>query len=142
MLDDYTPLRHVTVEMLDQDAAIFPIKDALLYVERSRLGGGPGGKAFSGASLFTAPNPEYGATITFNLKETLKTRKAKRKEAEKRADWDYPTVDEFRAEDDEVPPKVFLEISDESGDVIRRVDAPSREGVHRVRAKSRRFACP
>ena len=35
VLDDYTPLRQVNEEILASDAHIFPISDALMYVEAS-----------------------------------------------------------------------------------------------------------
>ncbi len=41
ILDDYSPLRSANRELLEQDAAIFPVKDALRYVEFSRLGARP-----------------------------------------------------------------------------------------------------
>ena len=34
ILDDYTPLRRVTRELLEREAVLFPVKDALRYVER------------------------------------------------------------------------------------------------------------
>ena len=38
ILDDYTPLRDAHRDLLSRDAAIFPVKDALRYIESSRLG--------------------------------------------------------------------------------------------------------
>ena len=67
ILDDYTPLRHATPELLGKPAAILPIKKAQLYIPAAPLAGGD--KAFQGASFYTAPNPPFGATITYSLKE-------------------------------------------------------------------------
>ena len=36
VLDDYSPLQHVTAEILEKPAHIFPIKDALFYMPSSR----------------------------------------------------------------------------------------------------------
>ena len=82
ILDNYTPLRSITPEMLKQDA-LFPVKDALMYIQSQPLGGR--GKSFQGESFYTADNPPFGATFTYYLKEELKTKKAKRQEAERKA---------------------------------------------------------
>ncbi|MEC9372368.1 MAG: glycosyl hydrolase, partial [Planctomycetota bacterium] len=135
ILDDYTPLRHVTHDMLDQPAAMFPIKDAPLYIETSRLGMATG-RGFQGDQYYAAPNPPYGAVFTYHLKEKPMTLREKRKEAEKKGTVsypdDYPTVDEFRAEDREVAPKVILTIRDDAGEVVRRIEAPRSEGMKRA----------
>ena len=46
ILDDYTPLRLLKPEMLRQEAAVFPVKDALMYIQSQPLGGR--GKSFQG----------------------------------------------------------------------------------------------
>ena len=63
ILDDYSPIRHLTPETQAKPAAILPIKKALLYVPAAPLAGGE--KAFQGASFYTAPNPPFGATFTY-----------------------------------------------------------------------------
>ena len=40
ILDDYTPLRHLSPEALAADGAMFPVKDPWMYVEANPLGGG------------------------------------------------------------------------------------------------------
>jgi hypothetical protein len=39
ILDNYTPLRSIKPEMLRQEAAVFPVKDALMYIQSQPLGG-------------------------------------------------------------------------------------------------------
>ncbi len=136
VLDDYTPLRHASAEVYEEDAHIFPIKDALHYVEMSRLGGRTG-RGSQGASYFAAPNPPFGAVISYVLKEDIQSRVQRRREAEKKAykagkTPDYPDIEALRAEDEEHDPGVFLLIRDESGEIIRRVHAPRTKGMHRV----------
>src|SRR5687768_7771604 len=63
ILDDYTPLRLLKPEMLRQEAAVFPIKDALMYIQSQPLGGR--GKSFQGERYYTADNPPFGATVTW-----------------------------------------------------------------------------
>ena len=83
VLDDITPLRQMKAESTEQAAALFPVKDALLYIERHPLGGPK--KGFQGDAFYTAENPPYGAVFTAYLKEKIKTKKEKRQDAEKEA---------------------------------------------------------
>ena len=68
ILDNYTPLRLIKPEMLKQEAPLFPVKDALMYIQSQPLGGR--GKSFQGESFYTADNPPFGATFTYYLKES------------------------------------------------------------------------
>lgn len=63
ILDDYSPLRHLSTEALEQPAALFPPGEALMFVQADPLGFP--GVGFQGASYFTTPNPEVGAVITY-----------------------------------------------------------------------------
>jgi photosystem II stability/assembly factor-like uncharacterized protein len=136
ILDDYSPLRLATPELLKKEAHIFPVKDALRYVERSRLGGRDG-RGSQGARYYTAPNPPFGAVFTYHLKEKLQTRREARKEAEKEAakagkPYRYPSLDELRAEDQEKEPQAWLVVKDDQGAVVRRIPASREKGVHRA----------
>ncbi len=135
ILDDYTPLRVLQPEMLEQESHLFPVKRALMYIEATPIGSR--GRGFQGESFFIAPNPPFGATFTFYLKDSLKSlkdlRKEKEKEAEKKGEPPpYPTPEELRAEEAEAPPAVFLIVRDADGNVIRRISGPTRAGLHRV----------
>lgn len=131
VLDDYTPLRALKPEMFDRESELFPVKDALLYVQSSPLGGG--GKSFQGESFFTAENPPFGSTFTYYVKEAYKTKKQKRQEAEKKGGAvSYPSPDELRAEEEEEPPSLIFTITDEEGRVVRRLSAPAGQGMQRI----------
>jgi photosystem II stability/assembly factor-like uncharacterized protein len=135
VLDDYSPLRQTKPETLAQQEVLFPVKDALMYARSSPLGGN--GKAFQGESFFTAPNPPYGATITYYLKESPKTKRQMRVEAEREANRKgqpirYPTREELRAEQEEEPPAMMVTITDADGKVVRRLNGPVNAGLHRV----------
>jgi photosystem II stability/assembly factor-like uncharacterized protein len=135
ILDDYAALREVTPELLAKDAALFPIRDALQYVPTRQYG--LPGKGFQGSAFYTADNPPLGATFTYYLKDTLKTQKQKRREAEKEAGkkggpLPYPTKEELRAEAEEEPPQIVLTISDARGEVLRTLTGPVTKGIHRV----------
>lgn len=136
ILDDYTPLRHVSRDKLEQPALLFPIKTALRYIERSRLGGG-NGKGWQGAAHYAAPNPPFGAVFTYYLKEKLQTPQEARHEAEKEADeegttLDYPTLEDLRAEVRARAPRIILTVCAASGEVIRRIEGSRERGIHRV----------
>ncbi|MFC2085140.1 glycosyl hydrolase, partial [Bacteroidota bacterium] len=130
ILDDYTPLRHVTKEILDSTAHIFPIKNALMFHSmRSRYG--------QGESFYRAPNPPFGATFTYYLKDSFKSRKQLRKEKEKELVKEekpipFPAWEELRAEDNE--PKSFLlfTISDEEKNIVRRLKKKPSKGINRI----------
>jgi photosystem II stability/assembly factor-like uncharacterized protein len=131
ILDDYTPLRQVSEQALEQDVLLFPTKDALRYIEkRSRVGS-------RGATFYTADNPPFGAVFTYYLKEGFKSLKDTRIEAEKKAIEEgetlkIPTFDELRAEEEQIEPAVILTVHDANGEVVRRVDGKTGKGLHRV----------
>ena len=135
VLDDITPLRQIKAESVERAAATFPVKDALLYVERHPLGGPK--KGFQGDAFYAAENPPYGAVFTAFLKEKIKTKKEKRQDAEKEAakknqTVPYPTNDELRAEAQEAKPELYFVVYDESGAAIRRVEGSTDAGFQRV----------
>jgi photosystem II stability/assembly factor-like uncharacterized protein len=144
VLDDISALRQIKAESLEQSAAMFPVKDSLLYIERHPLGGPK--KGFQGDAFYTADNPPYGAVFTAYLKEKLKTKKEKRQDAEKEAakknqTLPYPTNDELRAEAEEPKPEVYFVVYDESGAPIRRVEGGIESGFQRA-AWDLRYSAP
>ena len=135
ILDDYTPLRSVTPETLKQESALFPVRSALSYIPAQPLGSN--GKGFQGEAFFAAPNPPFGAEITYFLKDGLRTRKQERQQREREAARKnetppYPNTDELRAEAEEEAPAIVLTVTDASGKVVRRFDGPATRGMHRV----------
>ena len=133
VLDNYAPLREITEDVLTNETSkIFAIKDAEMYMEGSKLG--RRGKTFQGESYFTTPNPRIGAEIKYFIKEAPKTLKDQRIEEEKEliknnSNVPYPTHEEIRAEDTEKKPFYIIEISDNSGNVIRRIKSPAKAGI-------------
>jgi hypothetical protein len=135
VLDDVSALRQIKPESLELSAALFSVKDPLLYIERHPLGGPK--KGFQGDAFYTADNPPYGVVFTAYLKEKLKTKKEKRQDAEKAAakknqTLPYPSKDELRAETEEAKPEVYFMVYDESGAPIRRVEGSIDEGFQRA----------
>ena len=135
VLDDIRPLRQMKPESVEQAAAIYPVKDTLMYIERHPLGGPK--KGFQGDAFYTADNPPYGAVFTAYLKEKIRTKKEKRQDAEKEAakknqPVPYPSQDELRAEAEEPKPELYFMIYDESGAPIRRIDGSTEAGFQRA----------
>lgn len=131
VLDDFSPLRHVTPAALETAALTFPMKRADLFVPTSIWDFEPG------ESYFKAPNPPFGATLTWYLKEEIKTRKKTRQDAEKKAAKDgldvfYPTWDELRAEEREEEPQILITVRDAEGEIVRRLTAAPTAGMHRT----------
>ncbi len=135
ILDNYTPLRQLKPEMLQQESVLFPVKDAMMYIVSQPLGGR--GKGFQGEAFYTADNPPFGARFTYYLKDPLKNLKTRRQEAERAAErgrtpMAYPTGDSLRAEEEEEAPAVIITVTDSAGRVVRRLIGANAPGVQRV----------
>ena len=81
MVDDYTPLRELARQseaILASGGHIFEVADGDMYVPWS-----PGGA--NGSDFYTADNPPLGVTFTYWVGESLQTRVAARRAAERRA---------------------------------------------------------
>jgi photosystem II stability/assembly factor-like uncharacterized protein len=135
ILDDYTPLRGLTATLLDRPVTLFAMTDARMFVPADPLGFR--GVGFQGASYFTAPNPEVGATITYYVKDDYQSLKKQRNEAEKKLqdagkDVAYPGYDVLKKEEAEEEPYLLLAISDSEGRLVRKIKQPIKAGVHRV----------
>ena len=132
ILDDISPLR-IAPEVLEREAALFPVQTAWLFSPSTPLGYRD--KSFQGDSLYSAPNPPFGAVFTWHLKEDLRTRRDTRKEREKKEPGEklpYPTPAELRAEAAEEDPALLFTISDSEGRTLRRLTAPAKAGLHRI----------
>ena len=135
ILDDYTPLRTSPAQLKQQAATLFPIKDAWLYIQGDQFDDRE--KGSSGSEFYNAPNPPYGATISYYIKDEIKSRKKVRRAAEIKKekageDTPYPSWDELRKEDQEEKPSVMLVIKNPQGEIIKRVKGKSQKGFHRT----------
>lgn len=135
ILDDYSPLRNLTAETLEEGATLFGVRDAWWYIERRTLGGGQ--KASQGDAFYTADNPPFGAVFTYYLAESRETRKEKRRAAEKEiaeegGDTPYPGWDALREEELEDDPTMLLTVRDADGRIVRHLTGPAKKGFHRV----------
>ncbi|WP_167615543.1 WD40/YVTN/BNR-like repeat-containing protein [Maribellus sediminis] len=130
ILDDYSPLRQVSAELENNEAEIFPIKDALMFIQTS-------GKSNQGSTYFTADNPEYGATFTYFLKEVPKTKAQLRKEEEKELFKEgkpipQPSWRELQLEEQQEKTHLIFTIYDNNGNVIDQFSKAPSKGISRV----------
>ena len=130
ILDNYSPLRDLNKELLNKEAHIFPIKDALMYHQS-------GGRYGQGETYFKADNPEYGAVFSYYIKDVPKTLKQIRKEKEKELFKDskpipQPSNEELIAEKMEKSPYLIFTIKDNEGLVVRKLTTLASKGVNRI----------
>lgn len=136
VLDDYSPLRNITKETFAKDAIVFPVKDALMYIESKPLG--LRDKGHLGSSYFNTPNPKPGAIFTYFVKEDSKKRKEVRQKEEKdkiekKEKISYPPIDSLRLEDNEIEPYLLFTIKDANGSVVRNIKTAAKKGMNRIR---------
>ena len=130
ILDDYSALREINPSLIDKEAYMFPIKDALAYIQTGKKYG-------QGATYFMAANPEFGATFTYYLKDVPKTDKQIRQEKEKDLFKDgkpipQPSWKELEDEAKEIAPYLIFVIKDEDGKVVKKINKRPGKGVNRV----------
>ena len=130
ILDNYSPLRKVSHELVDTEASILPVKNAKMYVQA-------GGRDNQGNTYFFAPNPEFGATFTYYLKEVPKTKAEIRREKEKELFKEgkpipQPGWRELELEKKEEKPHLIFTVSDMEGNIVRRINTTPSKGINRV----------
>lgn len=131
ILDDYTPLRDVTTKTLDDTPGIiFPVRDALMYIQQ-------GDRYGTGSAVYKAPNPPFGATFTYYVKEVPKTLKQERLKKEKELfkkgePIPQPDKKELDAEKNETGPYLVFAVKDKSGATVRKLYKKASKGVNRI----------
>ena len=135
VLDDIAPLRQVNVKVLGEEAHLFPVRDAEIYVPSTELR--VRGKGYQGASFYTAPNPPFGAVFTYYLRDETKLPKAARAEQEAKLreqgeDVPFPGYEALREESRAEAAQVVLTVTDADGHVVQRVTGDAGKGFHRV----------
>ena len=136
VLDDYSPLREISKEQLEQEATLFAPRDAWWYFPRPHLAFEPG-RGDQGAGHFVAPNPPFGAVVTYYLKDDVKTLKGVRQKQEKAAleagdAVTFPGWESVERERREAEPSIWLVVRDSEDRVVRRIPGPTGAGFHRV----------
>jgi photosystem II stability/assembly factor-like uncharacterized protein len=138
ILDDYTPLRQISGDMLKKETVLFPVRDAGWYVPRRPLGCRDAGcQGSQGDAYFVAPNPDFGATFTYYLPEPLMTDQQARRESEKERENNnqnvsFPSWNTILDEQREDDPAIVFTVKNAAGKVVRQVTGPVEAGFHRV----------
>src|ERR1035438_9768193 len=81
ILDDYSALRAAPDTL--KAPALLSVRNALSYIPATPLGSRE--KGFQGEAFFTAPNPPFGAILTYYLNEPLRPRRQERQQREREA---------------------------------------------------------
>ncbi len=137
VLDDYSPLREIAGGALaaEDGAGVWPVRDAWWYIP-SVPNQAPG-RPTLGTDAYSAPNPPFGATLTYLLPEVPATAEVRREEREQEmrelgTDVPFPGYETLRAEAAESGPRALVRVSDANGEPVRWVEGPARAGLHRV----------
>ncbi len=135
ILDDYSALRYVTEKQLQQEATLFPLRDALWYIPRQLLGNDK--KASQGDAYYVADNPPFGAVFTYYLSTELKSAEKIRQEKESalkksQQGVKFPGWDALEKERRSPEPAIWLVVKDSEGEIMARFEGPKNKGFHRV----------
>ena len=130
VLDDYSALREIDANALEQEAILFDTRKAYWYTQLQELYG-------QGHAEYAAKNPDYGATFTYYLKENLKSLKDIRKENERKLakdnkDIPFPGWDAIEAETRQEAPAIYLTVRDSDGKIVQQVKGKNTKGINRV----------
>ena len=138
VLDDYSALRNLTAETLQNGKTIFPVRRAHWYIpKRPHSCESVGCVDSQGDAYYVAPNPPFGAVFTYYLAEGLQSLQAQRTTLEKDAiasnqDVEFPDWDDVDREMNEDLPAIVFTVSNQDGDVVRQIEAPGEAGFQRV----------
>jgi photosystem II stability/assembly factor-like uncharacterized protein len=131
IMDYYLPLCKITKQMLDTTKAkIFKIKDALMYIQTNPRYG-------EGSAVYHAPNPPFGATFTYYVKDVPETLKQKRIKKEKELFKNnepipQPTKEELDKEENETGPFFEFTIKNKDGLTVRKLYKKASKGINKI----------
>jgi photosystem II stability/assembly factor-like uncharacterized protein len=114
VLDDISPVEHLSPAVLSTEAHLFPLRPATQYYVMRAL-------PTPGASEFSGPNPPYGALITYHLRDDPKPASRSGTNGGTNGDTAEPP-----------PPTVAITVLAPDGSVVRELRGPDRKGLHRV----------
>ncbi len=138
VLDNYAGLRELKADLPEKEGYILAIKDAFMFNRWLPLGGlGSREKGFQGEDYFSAPNPEYGVVIKYWVKEGVSSLKSERQKEEKEKfkngeAFAYPSLEQWKAEEDELSSYLIFTISDDQGNFIRELRKDLGEGLNKI----------
>ncbi len=129
VLDDYSALRNISENSLEQNGILFQPRTALQYQPLV------GGTSSQGASFFTSKNPEYGALLRYFIKDDYPSIKTKRQEREKEikeSNIPFPSWKALDEEMTEATNDAIIVIRDSEGNTIDQLTQPLKKGMNHV----------
>ena len=134
-MDDYSPLRSLSEENL-ASSKLLPTRDALQFEQSAPIG--LSGKSMMGDSYYTADNLDPVALINYYIKDAPSTIKKDRQKEEKKAikdnqDTPYPSYEEYKAEKEEAKTGLLFTITNDKGEIVRKLTKPHSKGVQRLK---------
>ena len=129
ILDDYSALRDLSEETLSKDGVIFKPRKALQFNQI------PGGTSSDGGQTYYAKNPQYGASITYFVKDAPSSMKSERKKSEKSkkdGDIPFPGWEALDKENSEQKNQVIIVVKDKAGEIVTKISGPLKKGMSRV----------
>ncbi len=131
ILDDYSLLREISEEQLKNEALLFKPRKGWWYIPKINS------RADQGAAFYKAPNPDFGVTFTYYLKDGYKTLEQQRKEKEQKLKKEkkavtFPGWETVEKEKTSLKPEVIITIKNSDGEVVRRLKGNTSKGMHRI----------
>ena len=117
ILDDISVFEKLTPAVLASEVFLFPPREAVEFYEKRSL-------PDQGAAEFSGPNPDYGALITYYLKDDPP-------KPEPKAAGEKKTETPEKEEKPVPQPKVKITILDAAGQVVREIEGPDQKGFQR-----------
>jgi photosystem II stability/assembly factor-like uncharacterized protein len=135
VLDNYAPLRNIDAQILNKNAHMFPIKDAMLYVPASS--NGLAGTGSQGHNFWTANNPTFGANFYLYVKDEFKSLKSVRTEKElkdekEKKDVFYPSWEQLKAEAQEESAQLIWVIKNSQGKEVKKLTSSPAKGISKM----------
>lgn len=138
VLDNYSALREISADLKSKEAHLFAVKSGEIFNTWTPLGSlGSRDKGFQGEMFHSSPNPTRGAVIKYWVKDGVETLKGQRAKREREAfqngeNIPYPTIEEFKAENEEPAAYLIFTIKDESGEIVSELRSPYRKGMNQI----------
>lgn len=124
VLDNYSALREISEETLQNDVYVFKPDTGLMYhpatpqVYRD--------KGFQGERFYLAENPPFGLTFHYYLNKDLNAPKPDRDKTP------YPDASALRAEDRDMGTSLLVDILDSEGKLVRRMKGKTSKGMNAI----------
>ncbi len=116
VIDDYSPLRNYKKEITQKPGYIFPVKDAKMFVQNSEFDN-------QGSMYYVDTVPRTDKDI----------RMAKEKKLFEKGEFiPQPTARDLSLEDREIKPYLIFTITDEDGNIIRKLYKSASKGINSV----------